>query len=273
MINDTRLAEEFVAHGRVADCPVIDTHAHFGPYQAIYFPRHRPERVLDTMDRCNVRWLIMSGHAALVDTQRGNREVAEVVAAHPDRIRGYWVINPNYPERVQRELDEFGAQGQTVGQTPDSSNTVGQASRLPPTVGQASSLPPFVGFKFHPGGAGVPLTDDRYRPALEYADARGLPVLSHTWAGKGMCSHAEVREVAERFPNVRLLMGHAGYGDWDESAKVARDHEHVYLELTAAYSVRGALEIMVEHAGSEKILFGTDHPLSLIHISEPTRPY
>ena len=41
---------------------------------------------------------------------------------------------------------------------------------------------------------------------------------------------------------------------------MARDHEHVYLELTAAYSVRGALEIMIEHAGSEKILFGTDHP-------------
>ncbi len=240
MINDTRLAEEFVAHGRVDDCPVIDTHAHFGPYQAIYFPRWRPERVLDTMDRCNVRWLIMSAHAALVDTARGNREVAEIVAAHPDRIRGYWVINPNYPERLQRELDEFDAHAQTPG--------------------QASSPPAFVGFKFHPNQHGVPLNDERYHPALEYADARGLPILSHTWAGRGMSSHAEVREVAERFPNVRLLMGHAGYGDWEESAKVARDHEHVYLELTAAYSVRGALEIMVEHAGSEKILFGTDHP-------------
>ncbi|MGD9497255.1 MAG: amidohydrolase family protein [Armatimonadota bacterium] len=230
MINDTRLAEEFVAHGRVDDCPVIDTHAHFGPYQAIYFPRWRPERVLHTMDACNVRWLIMSGHTALVDTQRGNREIAEVVAAHADRIRGYWVINPNYPGRMERELEDFeAAEG-------------------------------FVGFKFHPGGHGVPLTDDRYRPALEYADARGLPVLSHTWAGKGMCSYAEVAQVAERHPNVRFLMGHAGYGDWIDSARVARDHEHVYLELTAAYSVRGALEIMIEHAGSEKILFGTDHP-------------
>jgi len=250
VINDSRLAEQFVAHGRVDDCPVIDTHAHFGPYQAIYFPRWRPERVLDTMDRCNVRWLIMSGHAALVDTRRGNREVAEVIAAHPDRIRGYWVINPNYPEHMQRELDEFEAQAQIAG----------QASSASDTVGEPRSLPPFVGFKFHPGGAGVPLNDDRYRPALEYADARGLPVLSHTWAGKGMCSHVEVRDVTERFPNVRLLMGHAGYGDWVDSAQVARDHEHVYLELTAAYSVRGALEIMVEHAGSEKILFGTDHP-------------
>jgi len=240
VINEGRITREFVAHGRVDDCPVIDTHAHFGPYQAIYFPRHRPERVLHTMDACNVRWLIISGHAALVDTVRGNREVAEVVAAHPDRIRGYWVVNPNYPEQTARALDGFEAEQTTVGQT--------------------STVPAFVGFKFHPNGHAVPLTDDRYVPALEYADARGLPVLSHTWAGKGMSSYAEVAAIAERFPNVRFLMGHAGYGDWVDSAKVARDHEHVYLELTAAYSVRGSLEIMIEHAGSEKILFGTDHP-------------
>lgn len=240
MIGEGRITREFVAHGRVDDCPVIDTHAHFGPYVAIYFPRHRPERVLHTLDGCNVRWLIMSGHAALVDTQRGNREIAEVVAAHPDRIRGYWVINPNYPEQMARDLDGFAAE---------------QA-----TVGRSSTVPAFVGFKFHPSQHGVALTDDRYRPALEYADARALPVLVHTWAGQGMCSYAEVAQVAERHPNVRLLMGHAGYGDWVDSAKVARDHEHVYLELTAAYSVRGALEIMIEHAGSEKILFGTDHP-------------
>lgn len=240
MINEGRITREFVAHGRVDDCPVIDTHAHFGPYAAIYFPRHRPERVLHTMDSCNVRWLITSGHAALVDPERGNREIAQLVAAHPDRIRGYWVINPNYPGRMQSALEDFAAEQRTVG--------------------QSSTVPAFVGFKFHPGGAGVSLIDDRYRPALEYADAHGLPVLSHTWAGKGMCSYAEVAQAAERHPNVRFLMGHAGYGDWIDSAQVARDHQHVYLELTAAYSVRGALEIMIEHAGSEKILFGTDHP-------------
>jgi len=240
MINDTRLAREFAAHGRVDDCPVIDTHAHFGPFEAIYFPRRGPERVLDTMERCGVRWLIMSGHGALVDTRRGNREIVEVLARHPDRFLGYWVINPNYPERMESDLDEFEAQQHIAGQAPGPRG--------------------FVGFKFHPNQHGVPLTDDRYRPALEYADARGLPILSHTWAGKGMSSHHEVRQVAEQFPNVRLLMGHAGYGDWEDAAKVARDHEHVYLELTAAYSVRGSLEIMVEHAGSTKILFGTDHP-------------
>lgn len=230
MISDSRLAREFAAAGRLDDCPVIDTHGHFGPYQAIYFPRSQPERVIDTMDRCGVRWLIMSGHQALTDTEHGNAEIAAAVAEHPDRFLGWWVVNPNYPERTERDLDCFEAQQG------------------------------FVGFKFHPNGHGTPLTDDRYAPAFEYADARGLPVLTHTWQGEGMSSFREVQAVAEKHPNVRLLMGHAGYGDWEDSAKVARDHEHVYLELTAAYSVRGSLEIMCEFASSRKILFGTDHP-------------
>ncbi len=230
MIGEGRITREFVAHGRVEDCPVIDTHAHFGPYQAIYFPKSSPERVLDTMKRCNVQWILMSGHQALVDTERGNQQIADLVADYPEHFRGWWVLNPNYPERLRAELDGFEA---TEG---------------------------FVGFKLHPNQHGTPVTDDAYTPVWEYADARGLPILSHTWKGEGMSSYREVEAVASDYPNIRFLMGHAGYGDWEEAAKVARDHEHVYLELTAAYSVRGSLEIMCEFAGSRKITFGTDHP-------------
>jgi len=230
VIGESRIVREFVEHGRVEDCPVIDTHGHFGPYQAIYFPRWRPEHVLESMERCGVRWLIMSGHAALVDTSRGNRQIARVIAEHPDRFLGWWVVNPHYPERVENDLLRF------------------------------DGLTGFVGFKIHPNQHGVPLNDDRYTPLFEYAHERKLPVLSHTWQGRGMSSFREVADVAERYPGMTLIMGHAGYGDWEESARVARDHERVYLELTAAYSVRGSLEIMIEHAGSRRILFGTDSP-------------
>jgi len=30
-------------------------------------------------------------------------------------------------------------------------------------------------------------------------------------------------------------MGHSGYGDWEQSVRVARDYPNVYLELTAVY--------------------------------------
>jgi predicted TIM-barrel fold metal-dependent hydrolase len=230
MTNDSALAREFVASGNADDCPVIDCHGHFGPYQAIYFPRWQPELVIDTMKRCGVRKLIISGHRALVDTEPGNREVAELIARYPDWFRGYWVINPGYPDRMDRQLSDF------------------------------ESHQGFVGFKLHPNWHGCPLTGDAYRPALEYANERRLPILSHTWAGKGMASPDEVRRIAEQYPALPFLMGHAGHGAFREAAMVARDFDNIYLELTAAYAVRGAMEIMIEHAGSSKMLFGTDSP-------------
>ena len=173
--------------------------------------------------------LVISGHRAFVDSAAGNREVADLITSHPDRVLGYWTINPNYPERMERELAEF------------------------------HSFPGFVGFKFHPGMHSYTLDGEAYWPALEYANERGLAVLSHTWAGSS-CGPEQVRKVAEKFPNVRFIMGHACHGAFEEAAKLARDFEHVYCELCAAYAQRGSIEIMVEHCGSRKILFGTDHP-------------
>ena len=77
---------------------------------------------------------------------------------------------------------------------------------------------------------------------------------------------------------ITLIMGHSGFGEWDVSIGLAQDYENVYLELTAVYAthegivlnwcpekdfgigVNGIIEKMVENAGSEKILFGTDLP-------------
>lgn len=224
------IVSEYVATGKSADCPIINTHAHFGPYKGIYFPHDGTDQVLAMMERSGVRWLIAAAHAALVDTQRGNRWYYDIMRQHPDRLRGYWAINPNYPERVAQEVAAF------------------------------AQFPGMVGFKFLSDYYQYPITGDHYAPALEYAEAHELPILLHTWGGSAYDGPALVDQVATKYPNVRLLMGHSGYGEWEYASRVARDHPHVYLELTAAYQVRGALELMCEIAGSEKITFGDDHP-------------
>ncbi len=229
MTIDSPLARQFVEHGRVDDCPVIDTHAHYGPYKAIHFPKWRPADLIDTMDRCGVTRMMISGHRAFSDTVAGNREIADVIAAHPRRLLGYWVINPSYPEQMEKELAEY------------------------------HTFEGFVGFKFHPGMHSYSLDGDAYKPALEYADERRLAVLSHTWAGN-TCGPEQVQSVAEAYPNVRFLMGHSCHAQFEEAGKLARDFEHVYCELCAAYAQRGSIETMIEQAGSQKILFGTDHP-------------
>lgn len=230
MKNPSRLAAEFMANGRADSCPVIDMHGHLGPFQGIYFPNPSPEDMLRTMDRAGVRFLVMSSHASLVDTQRGNRLTAEVVAQWPNRFRGYWTINPNYPGRMAEELEAFArSQG-------------------------------FVGFKFHPDHHRYPLTGPRYELALRYAEEHELLVLSHTWGESRFNAPGMLATLAERYPHVTFLMGHSGYGEFDKAIQAAREHANLYLELTAAYRVNGVIEWMVREAGSSKVVFGTDLP-------------
>ncbi|MBN1139281.1 MAG: amidohydrolase [Anaerolineae bacterium] len=229
----SKLVADFWEHGRVDDCPILDTHAHYGPFTGIYFPgRGEAEAMLAVMDRVGVRLAVVSGHAALVDAARGNAIVAALVAAHPERFRGYLVANPNDPEQIARDLDDF-PQWQARG---------------------------FVGFKLHPSMHEVSLCGEAYRPVFAYAEAHRLPLLSHTWGADGLCGTRQVREIVERYPSLPFLAGHACYGDWDAAIALAAEHENLYLELTAAYAYNGLLERMVGGMGAQQIMFGNDLP-------------
>ena len=228
--NPSALLHELVRDGRSASCPIIDMHGHFGPFYGIWFPNVAAEQMVGTMDRAGVRLIVCSSHESLIDSQPGNERMAAVVRAHPTHFRAYWAINPNDPPLVERQLRELEGRSE------------------------------FVGLKFLSDYHQYPVSGEGYRPALEYARERRLPVLMHTWGRSAFDGPQQVRLVAERYPDLTILMGHSGYGEWDLAIGLAREFPHVYLELTAAYAVNGAIERMVEGAGSHKILFGTDLP-------------
>jgi len=237
VIGDSALAREFWAQGRSASCPVYDMHGHMGPYPAIYFPRGETDDMIRTMDECGVRMLVFSHHVALASSPAlGNRLAVEAVRRYPDRLRAYCSVNPNYPEQLQADLEAFEDHADV-----------------------------YVGFKFLSDYHGKPLSDEAYRPAWEYADERALLVLAHTWGGSAMDGPDVVREVAARYPRVRLLLGHSCHGEWEEAVRLARDFSNLYLELTAVFDDRGALELLARGAGSDRMLFGTDLPWSDPH--------
>jgi hypothetical protein len=229
-MNSSVLAGEFVARGRSESCSVIDMHGHYGPFWGIYLPKPYADGMLDSMDLCGVSATVCSSHSALVDQERGNREMAEVVKQHPGRFYGYRVVNPNYPKQAAKEVE-----------------------RYPEDAG-------FLGFKFHPDQHSYPLTGEGYVPALQYAEAHRLVVLTHSWGHSEYDGPKLVQQVAERYPQVTLIMGHSGYGEWDAAFAAARDCSNVYLDLTAAYRVNGIIARMVKEVGSQKVLFGTDLP-------------
>lgn len=254
MNNPSAIAREYMTHGRSETCPIIDIHGHIGYFFGAYLPSAASvERMLHSMDRSGVRLIVCSHHTALAyDTERGNAQMQGVIDAHPGRFLGYWVVNPNQPELMKRDVAGFEA---TRG---------------------------FVGFKFWADYHLVPITSPKYAPALEYAQDHGLLQKIHTFGGSPFNGPEMLGEMAAKYPRANFLMSHCGYGDWETSVQVARDLPNVYLDLASVFQAidfammpggsfmpsamtvaimnNGLLEYMVEVAGSNKILFGSDLP-------------
>jgi len=225
------LARQFWQDGRADECPIYDMHGHMGTWNAIYFPRVEAPQMIGTMDECGVRLLVFSHHHALMAPDVGNQASLAAVRRFPDRLRAYCVINPNYPELAAADLETF-----------------------------EQHRDAFVGFKFLADYHRVAITDERYRPALEHAQRHKLLTLMHTWGGSPYNGPAHVRTLAERYPDVRFLLGHSCHGEWDAAVALANDFPNVYLELTAVFDDRGVLEKFAAEAGSARMLFGTDLP-------------
>ena len=231
MIANTPLAQEFWEKGRSDTCPVIDVHGHMGPFYGIWFPRGPAEAMIHTMDLAGVGLLCFSHHYALLNPEVGNAATIEAVRLYPDRLRGYLVVNPNYPETIAADLKAY-----------DSHADV------------------FVGLKMLADYHGRAWDDAAYVSAWEFADERGLLVLGHTWGGSQYNGAEMVRKIAERYHGIKLLLAHCLHGQWDKAVEAARAFPNVYLELCAVLDDRGVVERFVDAGLIDKILFGTDLP-------------
>ncbi|MHB9023173.1 MAG: amidohydrolase family protein [Armatimonadota bacterium] len=225
----TPLVREFLQHGRSLACPVIDLHTHPDRFRGIYFPDPSVEGILRGMDRCGVARIAGAPHAGLVDPHAGNAVILALLQAHPDRFLGYWAYSPKYPELLE------------------------EAQAAP------FEHPGVIGYKIHPAWVGLSLKDDAYQPLFAWANAHRLILLSHTWRGEHYGADA-CRWVAERYPEMRFILGHSLYDDHDGALALAADFPHVYLDLCAAERLPGFIDRAVRQGLTPKILFGTDFP-------------
>jgi len=225
------LAAELWEKGRSSSCPVYNMHGHMGPYHGIAFPRAEAAQMVRSMDAAGVKLLCFAHHAAALAPELGNRPAVEAVRAFPDRLRAWLWINPNFPEVADKELAEF-----------DSMRDV------------------YVGLKVHGTWHGVAVTDRRYEKALAFADERGGLVLMHTYGDSPLNDASAVRTVLARYPNARFLLAHCFKPRWQDAIEVALEFPNAWLELTGCLGQWGAVDVMCEAVGSERMLFGTDQP-------------
>jgi len=171
-----------------------------------------------------------------------NNIYAEVARKSNNRLVAFVGVDPRRPEAVeifQKGVKEWSMKG--------------------------LKLAPFCGF--------YPNDENCYK-LYRVAQELGVPVLVHTGPeGKPFyskyCYPIYLDEVASDFPELKIILAHAGFCWWREALKIAAVQHNIYLDIagwqTASFrrpvsEFYTPLRIMIDTVGPLRILFGSDWP-------------
>ena len=166
------------------------------------------------------------------DVEFGNDVMQALERQHPNRIRGYVTVNPNFTQHALREIERCLERG-------------------------------MIGIKLAASRrANDPLLD----PICRSAASHRVPILHHIWQrrrkdwpGQEASDAAELCELAVRHPTVNFILAHiGGGGDWQHSLLAVRDIGNVYVDLSGSGVDGGMLEACVDAVGVGRMLWGAD---------------
>jgi predicted TIM-barrel fold metal-dependent hydrolase len=166
------------------------------------------------------------------DVSHANDGLLALEREHPDRIRGYVTVNPNFGAHAEREIRRCIGAG-------------------------------MIGIKLAASRrADDPLVDC----VAELAQEHGVPILHHIWqhrrgdvAGQEASDAAELGRLAARHPRVKFILAHiAGGGDWLHSLHAVRELPNVLVDLSGSGVDGGMLEACLDAVGAGRLLWGCD---------------
>ncbi len=215
----------------IKDVFVLDCHGHIGPSFVHHIPGHDVSSMIKTMDRLGIDILCLSGMASIgADHHIGNDLVGEATEIFPDRVMGYACANPHDPGEVMDELH------------------------------RCFDVLKCKAVKIHPMFHALPANGPEYRPVWQFTAEKGCPLLTHTLGGDPTCTPTLFDGLARDYPQVPILLGHAGnnLAGVAEAVEVCRNRENVFLDLNYATIYYGLVEHLVDRVGAEKLVFGSD---------------
>ena len=210
----------------------IDNHCHLGPYSVFYQPHNSAEGLVRTLDRVGVeRACVFSTLGITLDVRAGNDLSLAAARAFPDRLLAYMAVDPH---RTQNEIEA------------ELSRCFEAGAR---------------GIKLHTSLADHPFDGPGYAPALAFANAHRLPLISH-----GTGTPDTLRRIARAHPDAHLIVAHAGAGGSSLQGldggvyQVAREEPNVYLDTTSSVGRFGVFAAVARAVGAGKLLYGSDMP-------------
>ena len=138
-----------------------------------------------------------------------------------------------------------------------------------------------LGVKFYLGYEDYSANDKKFKPIYDFCQKNNFPVVFHTGVLEtkhwGLLKHSHplnVDEVANTYPNLKIVMAHMGNPWLMDCGAVVIKNENVYMDTSGFFTeyapiadseIKFFLKQMADlknfMGGFEKMLFGTDFPL------------
>ena len=155
-------------------------------------------------------------------------EVAEAVRAYPDRFLGFGAVPLGMElEETEKWID--------IQITSNSLYGIGE---------------------FTPGSEQQIMQLETIFRALK--NTRIYPVWVHTFHPVTMAGIKCLMSLCEKYPGIPVIFGHLGGSNWIEVIKFAKEHENIYLDLSAAFASIATKIALAELP--ERCLYSSDAP-------------
>lgn len=235
---DEDILMKAVRHGQPVPVPIIDAHMHIlheGLNGAGWHYRMRnggPSGVFKLIKRLGyVGGGIMSWSGVVShDSVGGNEAATQALDVSP---RGYWgLANFDPSHYTQEELAEM----------------------IPKIYADKR----FIGMKpYH--YYGVPYHDPSYDIWWKYGNENRLYALIHNTRADLL----EIETLAPKYPEVRWIIAHAGgsFKMADMAIEAMKKYPNIYADITLTPVHLGIIEYLIEGAGEDRILYGSDLPM------------
>lgn len=207
---------------------IIDAHQHMGRSMYSHSETHK-KQLIAGLDYYGISQAMVMPQPNQEHPAAVHDAIAELAAENPGRIVGMVNISPRF----------------------SSSEFFAELKRC--VVGYG-----FKAIKLHPLGHNVSIASKDAECIFQAAADYDLPVLIHTGTGNPQALPALALRPARAFPEVKIILCHAGWSVYTEEAIVAAEMaENIYLEPSwcGPYQIRQ----MIDSIGAERVLFGSDH--------------
>jgi predicted TIM-barrel fold metal-dependent hydrolase len=219
---------------------IVDAHAHIGLPGVFFAPESSPNHLLAIMDLVSIRFAVLAcDHVTLHEgAQAGLPLLRQVYEQSEGRLPFLGVFDPRDADASLAALE------------------------------RASDWPGFAGLKLHPSFHRVWAEDPIYEQAWRFAADHELAILTHSWSisdynpAQRYSTPERFEGYVRRFPQVRLVLGHAGGrgSGRREAVRMTNEYPNVYLDFAGDIFCDRLMETLVKSVPPDRILFGSDFP-------------